>query len=33
MRKVFQDFVYNFYRIEQKNFAVSSERVQWDTES
>jgi len=31
MRKVFQDFVYNFYRIEQKHFAVSSERLDWDT--
>jgi len=31
MRKVFQDFVYNFYRIEQNCFAVSSERFQWDT--
>ena len=31
MRKVFQDFVYNFYRIEQKHFAVSSERFDWDT--
>jgi 5-methylcytosine-specific restriction enzyme subunit McrC len=30
MRKVFQDFVYNFYRIEQKHFTVSSERVDWD---
>ena len=31
MRKVFQDFVYNFYRIEQRDFSVSSERFQWDT--
>ena len=31
MRKVFQDFVYNFYRIEQKHFAVLSERFDWDT--
>ena len=30
MRKVFQDFVYNFYRIEQKEFSVSSQRVRWD---
>lgn len=30
MRKVFQDFVYNFYRIEQKNFSVSSGRFDWD---
>src|SRR5665811_1767925 len=31
MRKVFQDFVYNFYRIEQRQFEVSSERLDWDT--
>lgn len=31
MRKVFQDFVYNFYRIEQRDFAVKSERLDWDT--
>jgi 5-methylcytosine-specific restriction enzyme subunit McrC len=31
MRKVFQDFVYNFYNIEQKHFKVSSERFDWDT--
>jgi 5-methylcytosine-specific restriction enzyme subunit McrC len=31
MRKVFQDFIYNFFRIEQKHFAVSSERLNWDT--
>jgi 5-methylcytosine-specific restriction enzyme subunit McrC len=31
MRQVFQDFVYNFFRIEQKHFAVSSERLNWDT--
>jgi 5-methylcytosine-specific restriction enzyme subunit McrC len=31
MRKVFQDFVYNFYRIEQEHFTVSSERFDWDT--
>ena len=31
MRKVFQDFVYNFFRIEQKQFSVSSERFRWDT--
>jgi len=30
MRKVFQDFVYNFYRIEQSQFTVSSERLDWD---
>lgn len=31
MRKVFQDFIYNFYRIEQKYFTVSSERFDWDS--
>ena len=31
MRKVFQDFVYNFYRIEQSEFSVSSERLHWNT--
>jgi 5-methylcytosine-specific restriction enzyme subunit McrC len=31
MRKVFQEFVYNFYRVEQRHFRVSSERVEWDT--
>jgi 5-methylcytosine-specific restriction enzyme subunit McrC len=31
MRKVFQDFIYNFYRFEQKHFVVSSERIDWDT--
>ena len=30
MRKDFQDFVYNFYRIEQKHFVVASERFDWD---
>jgi len=30
MRKVFQDFVYNFYRLEQSEFKVSSERLAWD---
>jgi 5-methylcytosine-specific restriction enzyme subunit McrC len=30
MRKVFQDFVYNFFRIEQNHLAVSSERLNWD---
>lgn len=31
MRKVFQDFVYNFYRLEQHTFCVRSERFSWDT--
>jgi 5-methylcytosine-specific restriction enzyme subunit McrC len=31
MRKVFQDFVYNFYRIEQNEYSVSSERMRWAT--
>ena len=31
MRKVFQDFVYNYYHIEQKQFVPSSERLHWDT--
>jgi 5-methylcytosine-specific restriction enzyme subunit McrC len=31
MRTVFQDFVYNFFRIEQRHFDVSSERLDWDT--
>jgi 5-methylcytosine-specific restriction enzyme subunit McrC len=31
MRKMFQDFVYNFFRIEQQQFSVSSERFDWDT--
>jgi 5-methylcytosine-specific restriction enzyme subunit McrC len=31
MRKIFQEFVYNFFRIEQKHFSVSSERLNWDT--
>jgi 5-methylcytosine-specific restriction enzyme subunit McrC len=31
MRKVFQDFVYNFYRLEQRSFAVKSDRFGWNT--
>ena len=30
MRKVFQDFVFNFYKLNQKEFSVSSERLTWD---
>lgn len=33
MRRVFQDFVYNFYRLEQRTFSVTSERFSWDTTS
>ena len=29
MRKVFQDFVFNFYKLNQKEYAVSSERLTW----
>ena len=29
MRKVFQDFVFNFYKLNQKEFLVSSERLTW----
>lgn len=32
MSRVFQNFVYNFYRIEQSTFRVSSERIYWDIE-
>jgi 5-methylcytosine-specific restriction enzyme subunit McrC len=32
MRTLFQDFVYNFFRIEQMRFAVSSNRIAWDTD-
>jgi len=31
MRDVFQDFVLNFFRIEQREFAVSRERFHWTT--
>jgi 5-methylcytosine-specific restriction enzyme subunit McrC len=30
MRKVFHDFIYNFFRLEQGEFSVSSERIKWD---
>jgi 5-methylcytosine-specific restriction enzyme subunit McrC len=30
MAKVFQEFVFNFYRLEQKEFRVSSDRIYWD---
>jgi 5-methylcytosine-specific restriction enzyme subunit McrC len=33
MGQVFQNFVYNFYGLEQKEFRVSSERIQWDVEN
>lgn len=29
MRKVFQDFIFNFYKLNQKEFLVSSERLTW----
>ena len=29
MRKVFQDFVFNFYKLNQKKYSVSSERLTW----
>ena len=29
MRKVFQDFVFNFYKLNQKGYAVASERLTW----
>ena len=29
MRKVFQDFVFNFYKLNQKNYSVASERLTW----
>ena len=29
MRKVFQDFVFNFYKLNQKEYLVSSERLTW----
>lgn len=31
MRRVFQDFIFNFFRLEQNTFSVSSERIGWDT--
>lgn len=29
MRKVFQDFVFNFYKLNQREYAVASERLTW----
>jgi 5-methylcytosine-specific restriction enzyme subunit McrC len=29
MRKVFQDFVFNFYELNQKEYSVASERLTW----
>jgi 5-methylcytosine-specific restriction enzyme subunit McrC len=29
MRKVFQDFIFNFYKLNQKEYSVSSERLTW----
>jgi 5-methylcytosine-specific restriction enzyme subunit McrC len=33
MARVFQEFVYNFYRLEQDQFKVSSDRIAWDATS
>lgn len=32
MRRVFQDFVYNFYRIHQSEYQVSRDRFGWDVD-
>lgn len=32
MRKVFQDFVFNFYKLNQKEYSVTSERLTWGAE-
>ena len=32
MRKVFQDFVFNFYRVHQSTYAVSRDRFAWDVD-
>jgi len=29
MRKIFQDFAFNFYKLNQRNFSVASERLTW----
>jgi 5-methylcytosine-specific restriction enzyme subunit McrC len=29
MRKVFQDFIFNFYKLNQKKYSVTSERLTW----
>ena len=29
MRKVFQDFVFNFYKLNQKEYSVSSSKLTW----
>lgn len=33
MRKVFQDFVLNFYRLEQQEFSVSSRKIPWNLQA
>lgn len=33
MRRVFQEFVFNFYKMEQRDFRVSSEMLKWDVSS
>jgi 5-methylcytosine-specific restriction enzyme subunit McrC len=30
MWQLFQDFIFNFYRVEQREFAVKSDNIQWD---
>jgi 5-methylcytosine-specific restriction enzyme subunit McrC len=32
MRKVFEGFIYNFYRLEQSTYSVSRERFSWNTD-
>lgn len=32
MRQVFQDFVFNFYRLHQSTYAVSRDRFNWDVD-
>jgi 5-methylcytosine-specific restriction enzyme subunit McrC len=32
MRKVFQEFVFNFYKLNQKEYSVASERLTWGAE-
>jgi 5-methylcytosine-specific restriction enzyme subunit McrC len=32
MRQVFQDFVFNFYRLHQKEYSVSRDRFSWDVD-
>ena len=32
MAKVFEEFIYNFYKLEQKKYSVKSEWIDWDME-